>query len=426
MGINKITINIIITFFLLMPAANVFAQSSDAVYFKWGTKPNRDKFYQNIVAHAINKNLTFALTDSTEEKWEAGLSSMELVQYRSPFTDKRVSYAFKMIDDQSVSFQITLLQTIYSLYPKEYVRKMKSVFLHTTDSKVFSISAEYLYRAKAIKPDEIKAAAIKLNPNYEYVDVTLKMLVESKDNAHAKNWGKMLSDIFNKKFLRGNTIVYSFQRKNRDYIGLTIIRNGKGNFMMDDNKKIVAIPQFARSLSNLPFYLSSGNTPQGIFRMHGTDISQSTFIGPTPNIQLAMPFELSVRNFLNVPYVKDSIWNEGQYKKLLPPSWQDYLPIYQTFYAGKIGRTEIIAHGTTMDPQYYKTKVYYPYTPTEGCLCTKEIWSETDGKRVVSDQQTLINTLRASGNENGYYIVIEIDDQKKPVTIEELLPYLKN
>jgi hypothetical protein len=426
MDINKITVNLIITFFLLIPTANVFAQSSDAVYFKWGTKPNRDKFYQNIVAHAINKNLTFALTDSTEEKWEAGLSSMELVQYRSSFTDKRVSYAFKLIDEQSVSFQMTLLQTIYSLYPKEYVRKMKAVFLHATDSKVFSISAEYLYRAKAIKPNEIKAAAIKLNPNYEYVDVTLKMLVESKDNAPVKNWGKMLSDIFNKKFLRGSTIVYSFQRKNRDYIGLTIIRNGKGNFMMDDNKKIVAIPQFARSLSNLPFYLSSGNTPQGIFRMHGTDISQSTFIGPTPNIQLAMPFELSVRNFLNVPYVKDSIWNEGQYKKLLPPSWQDYFPIYQTFYAGKIGRTEIIAHGTTMDPQYYKTKIYYPYTPTEGCLCTKEIWSETDGKRVVSDQQTLINTLRASGNENGYYIVIEIDDQKKPVTIEELLPYLKN
>jgi hypothetical protein len=196
--------------------------------------------------------------------------------------------------------------------------------------------------------------------------------------------------------------------------------------MLDNNKKIIAIPQFARSLSNLPFYLSNGNTPQGIFRMQGTDVSQSSFIGPTPNIQLAMPFELSVRNFLNVPYIKDSVWNEAQYKKLLPPSWQDYFPIYQTFYAGKTGRTEIIAHGTAMDPKYYKTKIYYPYTPTEGCLCTKEIWSEDDGKRVVSDQQTLINTLKASGSENGYYIVIEIDDQKKPVTIEELLPYLKN
>lgn len=421
-----IKIRIIITFFLLIAGVNLFAQNDNAVYFKWGTKPNRDKFYQNIIAHAINKNLALALTDSTEDKWETGLSSMELVQYRSPFTDKRVSYAFKLIDKGSIDFQITLLQTAYSLYPKEYIRKIKDIFLHATDSKVLAISAEYLYRAKAIKQKEIKTAALKLNPNYEYVDVTLKMLVESKDSVSTKNWGKMLSDIFNKKFLRGNTIVYSFQRKNRDYIGITIIRDGKGNFMLDNNKKIIAIPQFARSLSNLPFYLSNGNTPQGIFRMNGTDVSQSSFIGPTPNIQLAMPFELSVRNFLNVPYVKDSVWNEAQYKKLLPPSWQDYFPIYQTFYAGKTGRTEIIAHGTTMDPKYYKTKIYYPYTPTEGCLCTKEIWSEDDGKRVVSDQQTLINTLKASGNENGYYIVIEIDDQKKPVTIEELLPYLKN
>jgi hypothetical protein len=420
----KIRAIIMITFFLIIPAANLFAQNNDAVYFKWATKANRDKFYENIIKYPIDKNLSLPLADSTEDKWSDGVASIELLQYRTKAIDKRIRYAFKLIDSQSVNFQLTFFESVYSLYPKEFTNKMKDVFNHTNNSKVFAISAEYLYRAKAINPCEIKEATLKFNTNYEH-DLTLKMLVVSKQNNEVKNWNKMLQDIFSKKFLRGNTVVYTIQRKNRDYIGITIIRDSKGNFIEDSSKNIIAIPQFARSLSNLPFYLTNGNTPQGIFKMRGMDISLSSFIGPTPNIQLSLPFEMSVKRFLNDNNTKDSIWSEHVYKKLLPLSWQDYAPIYQTYYAGKLGRTEIIAHGTTIDPEYYKTKVYYPYTPTEGCLCTKEIWSEVDGKRTISDQQKLVNTLKMAGNDNGYYVVIEIDDQQKPVTLQEILPYLK-
>ncbi|HMG83824.1 MAG TPA: hypothetical protein VK559_12360 [Ferruginibacter sp.] len=423
MGINKITINIILSLFLLMPATDLLAQTGDAVYFQWGTKQNRDKFYTNIVSHPINKNLALPLTDSTEDKWDIGLKSMQLLQYRSVFIDKRIHYAVKLMDKQSVDFQVTLLETLYSLYPTEFIKKMREELKHATDDKVFAIASEYLYRENSICPNEIAAAAIKLNFDYKN-NYILKMLIVSKENDHLTK--KMLQDIFNKKFLRGNTVIYSIQRKNRDYTGIAIIRDGKGNFIVDNNRNIIAIPQFARSLNNLPFYLSDGNTPQGIFKMRGTDVSVSSFIGPTPNIQLTMPFETTVRSFINVAYVKDSTWTEDQYKKLLPISWQEYAPIFQTYYASKIGRTEIIAHGTAMDPEYYKTKIYYPYTPTEGCLCTKEIWSEDDGKRMISDQQILVDALKATGNENGYYVVIEIDDQQKPVSMDEILPYIKN
>src|ERR1700749_247216 len=101
MGINKVTINIILSLFLLMPAT-VLAQTGDAVYFQWGTKQNRDKFYINIVSHPINKNLALPLTDYTEDKWDVGLKSMQLLQYRSVFIDKRIHYAVKLMDKQSV------------------------------------------------------------------------------------------------------------------------------------------------------------------------------------------------------------------------------------------------------------------------------------------------------------------------------------
>ena len=88
------------------------------------------------------------------------------------------------------------------------------------------------------------------------------------------------------------------------------------------------------------------------------------------------------------------------------------------------GRTEIIAHGTTVNPEYYTNQPYYPLTPTQGCLATKETWSTLDGKRIESDQQKLVNAVKVAGGADGYCIVIEIDDQQKPVGIEEILPYL--
>jgi hypothetical protein len=226
-------------------------------------------------------------------------------------------------------------------------------------------------------------------------------------------------------FLQNHTILYSFQRRNRNYPGLAMIRDSLGNFVMDEQGNIFSVPQLARSINNLPYYLTNGNTPQGIFRMHGFDTSTTTFIGPTTNIQLTMPFETSLQHFFIDSTITDELWTEDWYKKLLPYTLKNSATLYESFYAGKAGRTEIIAHGTTVDPEYYTGALYYPQTPTMGCLCTKEIWSETDGKRLESDQQKLVSALQAAGGANGYCVVIEIDDAQKPVSPAEILSLLK-
>ena len=195
--------------------------------------------------------------------------------------------------------------------------------------------------------------------------------------------------------------------------------------MTDDSGKIIAIPQLARSLSNLPFYLTNGNTPQGIFRMNGFDVSKSMAIGPTTNLQLLMPCETSPQAFFPGANPTDSVWSEEVYKELLPAPLQDYLPLFESFFASKAGRTEIIAHGTTVNPEFYRNHPYYPLTPTQGCLCTREIWDEQDGKRSISDQQKLVNAIRKAGGPNGYCIVVELDNQQKPVSLQEVLSFLK-
>jgi hypothetical protein len=256
-------------------------------------------------------------------------------------------------------------------------------------------------------------------------DSILNPLVKSKWKVAAKDKQAAIKEISNKTFLPNNVVLFSFQRKNRDYPGMVVIRDTNGNFVLNDSSKIIAIPQLARSVSNLPFYLTNGNTPQGIFRMCGFDVSKSMAIGPTTNIQLMMPLETSPQFFLKDSSITDTVWTEFLYQKILPESWKKYLPALESYYASKAGRTEIIAHGTTVDPEYYKEQPYYPHTPTQGCLCTKEIWSDINGKRIISDQQKLVDAVKKAGGADGYIVVIEIDDQQRPVSLDELLPYLK-
>jgi hypothetical protein len=229
-----------------------------------------------------------------------------------------------------------------------------------------------------------------------------------------------LADLLNKSFLPNEMVMYSFQRKNRNYPGLVMVRSMDGKFIKDAAGKYFAVPQLARSGTNMPGYLSNGNTPQGIFKIFGFAVSQGSFIGPTTNIQMVLPYEHSSD-------VNDSVTQSlgDNYQSLLPASWKSYFPFFEAYFAGKAGRSEIIAHGTTVNPDYYKTQPYFPHTPTQGCLCTKEIWSGIDGKRMESDQQKLVDAVKKAGGANGYCVVIEIDDQQKPVSIKDILPFLK-
>ncbi|MBI3883350.1 MAG: hypothetical protein HY305_03805 [Sphingobacteriales bacterium] len=353
-----------------------------------------------------------------------GNKAMEVLQYKSAWATTRIYSAFDSIEKRSIAYQRGLLELVYTLYPLEFTKQVRLIFNQPANNKILAMSAEYLFQAKAIQLPEIKNAVKTYNKNYEQ-DAVLYMLIATKENTTIPSPEK-IRHIFNTDFLKGNRVIYSIQRKNRNYQGLAIVRDSTGNFIRDSNSYIIAIPQLARSISNLPCYLTNGNTPQGIFRMSGLDTSLSSYIGPTPNIQLTIPFETSLKHFLKDTTIIDSIWTENWYNKLLPKSLHNYLPAKETYYAGKAGRSEIIAHGTTVDPEYYKNQMYYPYTPTQGCLCSKETWSGEDGSRTTSDQQLLVNTIQAAGGADGYFIVLEIDDQQQPVSIEELLPYLIN
>ena len=415
---NKKTHILVLIACLLCASHFVQAQS----YFKDALQQNRTKFYNKIVA-GINKTLELPLDSTNEDRWNSAFYNIGLIQYKPPFVNSKIDAAAKIINAQSTDCKKAFLNLIYSKYPKIYAAQIKTVFKTAADVKLMAMAANYLLptaSAADVKMMLLQAeAAQKLQPD----NAILFELIYQLKNWNKKTIAPSIEPFFAKDYLPGKVLVFSFHRKDRNYTGLALVRDTSGGFVKNTDGKYFAVGQIARSVSNMPGYISNGNTPQGFFRMNGFDTSNSFFIGPTTNIQLAMPHEYNP--FYENGKLIDTTWSMVQYKNLLPDNFRNYHPLYGTFYAGKAGRTEIIAHGTTVDPSFYKTTIYYPYTPTAGCLATKEIWNNNTGFLQSSDQLLLTQAVQKAGGAKGYLIVIEIDDQKAPVTLADLATYLK-
>ncbi|MEO8721209.1 MAG: hypothetical protein ABI372_08900 [Ginsengibacter sp.] len=416
----------ILILLLLFPSfQQVMAQYDVPLYTSYTTEAARTRMNGRLIKNSINKNLSLPLSDSTEENWQEAFDAMGVMVYNTPFTESKIRFAFDDIGARSVSFQRALLELAYANYPSKFYLQTNVLLEETRDPKIFAMCAEYLIQHNK-NDSEKKILAQKLLEKFKdilYENPVLFMLGTRLQTNQVKTMqkGEILKELLEISFLPNQVVMYSFQRENRDYPGLVLIRNPGGNFIKNVDGTIFHIPQLARSISNLPGYLRNGNTPQGIFRMFGFGVSMSNFIGPTANVQMGMPVELSLQKFFDDNIILDTIWKMDYYQKLIPQKLKNYLPLYYSYYSGLAGRSEIIAHGTTLDPEFYSGKPFYPLTPTDGCLCTKEIWN---GKRLESDQQKLVNGLLKAGGANGYCVVIELDDKNAPVTINDLLPYL--
>ncbi len=137
-----------------------------------------------------------------------------------------------------------------------------------------------------------------------------------------------------------------------------------------------------------------------------------------------IPFEVPTKLWYHET-VTNSKWQVEDYKNLLPVSWQEYLPIYESFYAGKTGRRKIVMHGSVDDLSFYDSLSYAPLTPSKGCLTTTEIWSDSTGYNLRSDQAKLMNAFFSTKQLFGFLVVIDIDDKTEAVTLKEILPYIK-
>lgn len=100
--------------------------------------------------------------------------------------------------------------------------------------------------------------------------------------------------------------------------------------------------------------------------------------------------------------------------------WIKTHPILGSFFAGQAGRSEIIAHGSTINPEYYRDLACYPLTPSLGCLTALETWSEVDGSLLRSDQLRLIQQIKQHKINKGLLIVVPVPGIKHNLKIRDV------
>jgi hypothetical protein len=367
---------------------------------------------------------------------------MMQMQYKPASAKEKLKSILSNVEKYDATFINATIEVINSLYPTELEKEMFLLLKSNVITiKQFAAIGSYLLQSKKLRTETVKIIQKKIK---EHEQNFLENRVEKKDATMQlqSNYLQCLGDmattkwkptqateliyaIVAKKYLANKNLIISFQNRNRATAGLAVVRDSTGKFYTEKDE-LFCVPQLARAITNLPFFISNGNTPQGLFAITGFGNSKNMHIGPTDNIQLIMPFEQNMGLFIHQQDADSTSalagWNELFYDAM-PLKFQSILK--ESMLASAVGRTEIIAHGTTVDPTYYKNKPYHGFTPTMGCLQAKEIWNYQTGERVYSDQQKLVNAFKAIGATKGYLLVVDIRDSNQPIDLNTVKRLLK-
>jgi hypothetical protein len=416
----------------------VFSQSRrEDIYSDYVLYQKRVMLEKDLRERIIGRTFSMDLDSNSEDRYLSACWAISQFLFSSPEVDQGFSRLFAGYDSLSYDTRLAMLEAAYAVTPDRYTDQIALLSTKETDPKLYAICAVYLYRhdTSTENSNALKIRMVERFPGYD----TVPVLQELQDylSYHTRYVHSKTPDIaalFAHQRNIGQKVIYSFQRWDRDYPGLAIVQNADGRFVRDGQGRLQVFEQLARSGPDLPYFITNGSTPQGVYSIQGTEVSRTNFIGPTPNLQLLLPYEGSWMRYFHLPSVdtvqngqgiQQAIDSMGLYNALLPSGWKDYTPMKEAWSAGKIGRTEIIAHGTTIDPEYFKDKPFYPLTPTMGCLCAKELWNPTTGHLLVSEQFNLVSAFLSTPGRQGYLFVVNVDDQHAPVTRAEVEALVK-
>lgn len=345
------------------------------------------KFSDSVVKHVSFHDNHFLL-------WNKAGWAMELMLYQHPHFLKRIPELITAFPTLRAEMQWRLLQTWYTLFPGKEVNALQTVWASARSHKIKALILVHL---------QVANLTMKIPSDDPFLESPYARFFDSWKQQQLPLY--TIDTLSRINILKGKSLLVSVQYRNRDQPGFLMIRKSDGQWIKNKNGSIQRYPQLARAITNLPYFLTNGNTPQGLYRITGTAVSDNDWIGPTENLQMVMPFEKGgALNFFDQN--KDP--NE-QYASLLGNLSTDS-SLWQSFHAGFVGRSEIIAHGTTIPTEYYRAYRYYPNTPSLGCLCSPEKWNE-QGILLKSVQQEWMKAIQSLPQMPEYLLVVEAKDK---------------
>jgi hypothetical protein len=377
------------------------------------------------MASAIREALAVPPAKTSSRQWSRALQAMGLTRSRPNGSRERFAEALTADPPLPDPLLRQFLEISSALFPGELLAETAQAASRTASPKTFAMAVHHVTRNDPERAAAWIPAVTAKFPSASQHPI-LRVLLWQLDATARQSWLGNLPDLralLTAPFTHGIPVIFSLQRHNRDWPGRAILRLPDLSFARHADGSLFSVPQLARSVSALPGVITNGNTPQGIHAWNGLAVSSNRYIGPTPNLQLSLPFEFPAHRFFFSPQSPEAM-SEQAYASLLPPSWQTWPPIWEAFFAGMAGRSEIIAHGTTIDPSWHRGQPWFPISPSHGCLTTPESWNEGDGSRSSSAQDDLVRRLHFHGLTRGYVVVIDFSLREAPVSPQELTTLL--
>ncbi len=261
----------------------------------------RRQFKSQLISQTIERPLKSIPDKEHEEAWEGAFWGMGLARYRSPITDEAVLRGYASAESLSVSFRRALLEVTYTLYRGELQDQVSRLLMHTGEEKLFAMAALHLLRDK---PDAgvpaLRTLMHERFPGWREHPILVSLNDDLASSGRTTPYGHPpVVDLLAHRWPPGTPAVFSFQRTDRRWPGRVLVRDGSGRFLRNNDGSLFCVPQLALAASNLPGYLTNGNTPQGVLSMQGFLSVTNTFIGPTETIQLVLPFEAPVQAYFH-------------------------------------------------------------------------------------------------------------------------------
>jgi hypothetical protein len=371
---------------------------------------------------AMRAALTLPPGAEFDEKLPAALSAAAFFNVEKELARTALLAALPSAHDQSAAWQRGVLSAAHTMYWHDAAPFLPSLLPKIKTPREFAIAAYTLLRHED-SPGNRQLIALQMRTTFPdwAAEPRLRALDDrlGVDPAAALKQRPALVDLIAAPIRTGYPVLFSFQRRDRERTGLAMVRGADGRFVRNADGSYFNVPQLAMARTNLPGTITNGNTPQGIFVIRGTGTATNRWIGPTPYLESMLPIESSLAVFEHGEAAGE--WSEPHYESFLPASWRNYFPIREAFLAGQAGRDEILAHGNTVNPAYYRDEPYFPAAPSAGCLVAMEYWSKDDGTLVHSDQLALVKAFVSTGRDAGYLVVVELDDAARPVLLADVI-----
>lgn len=389
----------------------------------------------NVKESLLSGNRAFSQEKSTKMNVDAVLQAIDDVTFNASFeTLKNVSETL----DEIEKWDLTLAQLLQvDAIRRDILKKDKTGALKVN----LNDSLKYRFFISALTRQlDMKAILTLLSHEDLFQEAAWRSLISWTRNSYAdlaklvpvakSGYNKtaalpnaqMIKDIFNFEpatdvYASGRyhkkPRLYMFCRSARQYPCFMVMKDGQGKIWRNAKGEVWSQPALAFSRHNKPATKVNGDTPAGILRIDS--------VMPTNDQQLVYgKFRRLILNF-----VGEGV-NESYTKLLLPPSSHKSDWWKQASVARDIGRSALRIHGTGL--RSTASQPYYPLVPTSGCIAQRE---NKYGNVTYIDQRNLLDEMmKASGlkpvyaNETelrGLIYLIEIDDRKAPVTMNDLV-----